>query len=79
MQTIAVGLETGIAALGTDEHGGVHKNVVGIEFECLLRHCSECEVGELGLFLFREFVHLARHPDAKQEVNKFFTLKSVLL
>ena len=65
VQTVCILLVAGVAAVASHKDVGVHEDVVGVEFECLLRHRSECEVGELGLLLFREFVNLASHPDAE--------------
>ena len=79
MQTFGILLVASITAVASHEDIGVHEDVVGIEFECLLRHRSEYEVRELGLLLFREFVQLASHPNTEQEVNEFLTLESVLL
>ena len=79
VQAVCVLLVAGVTAVASHKDIGVYEYVVRIEFECLLRHRSEYEIGELGLLLFREFIHLASHPDTEQEVNEFLTLESVLL
>ena len=56
VQTIGILLVASIAAVASHEYVGVHEYMIRIEFECLLRHHSESEVGELGLLLFRKFV-----------------------
>ena len=79
VQTVGILLVTGVTTVASHEDVGVHEDVVRVEFECLLRHRSEYEVRKLSPLLFREFVHLASHPDTEQEVNEFLTLESVLL
>ena len=78
-QAVCILLVASVTAVASHKDVGVYEYVVRIEFECLLRHRSEYEIGELGLLLFREFIHLACHPDTEQEVNEFLTLESVLL
>ena len=79
VQTVGILLVANIAAVTSHEDVGVHEDVIGIEIEGLLRHFSECEVGELGLLLFCEFVYFACNPNAEQEIHEFLTLESILL
>lgn len=77
MQTIAVGLVAGIAAVGPDEHVGIHEDVVGIvclDLSCHSRR-SEYQMWELLLFLGGEEVEVSRHPHAYLCVHEFLVLQ----
>ena len=53
VQTIAVGLVAGIAAVGPDEHVGIHEYVVGIVCLDLSCHCRQIRIPDAGIASFR--------------------------
>ena len=78
-QTVVVLLELCVTAVAANEHVGIYEDVIGVEEKGTFRHRLECKIRELCLFLFGEFVHLAGHPHAEQEVDEFLAFQSILL
>ena len=79
MQTVRVLLETGVAAITTNEDVGVYEDVVVIEWTLLARHRSEYQVWELFLLLLGERVCPASGPEVHEIVYELLACQSVLL
>ena len=79
MQAGRILLVTRVSAVAADEYVRVNEDVVRVDRLCRFLHRSECQMGELFLFLSGEQVEVACHPHAQLEVYDLLVLQSRLL